>query len=126
MASSALARSAAESVRAVRTAVRLCAEAATASAAATSTTQLTRRMSASTIPAAGVARLSGHRSLAVVTGRELRRRQHALQPTCGVGILRPGHDLGRPGRQHASALVPAFRAKVDDPIGGLDDIEIVL
>src|SRR5262249_47851990 len=37
------------------------------------------------------------------------------------------HDfLGRPLRDHAAAALAAFRAQIDDPVGGLDHVEVVL
>ena len=37
-----------------------------------------------------------------------------------------GDVLRRAGRDHAAAAGAAFGAHVDDPVGGLDDVEVVL
>ncbi len=37
-----------------------------------------------------------------------------------------GNLLGCALRQNLSAAMPTFRTEVDDPVGGLDDIQIVL
>jgi hypothetical protein len=38
----------------------------------------------------------------------------------------PGDLFGGAGRADAAAAVAAFGAEVDDPVGGLDDVEVVL
>jgi hypothetical protein len=38
----------------------------------------------------------------------------------------PGDLLWRPLRQNLPTAMPAFRAKIDDPVRGLDDVQIVL
>src|SRR6185312_1876031 len=44
----------------------------------------------------------------------------------GEALLRPGDLLGRPDGHDLAAAGPAFRAEVDDPVRGLDHIEVVL
>ena len=49
-----------------------------------------------------------------------------FQESSRVGVLALGDLFRRPGRDDFSAGVPAFGAEIDDVIGGLDDIEVVL
>ena len=44
----------------------------------------------------------------------------------GVGAGRRGDLLGRAGGDHLAALLAALGAEVDDPVGGLDHVEVVL
>jgi len=44
----------------------------------------------------------------------------------GVALLHRRHLFGRAFRHHHAALDAAFGAEVDDPVGGLDDVEIML
>jgi len=44
----------------------------------------------------------------------------------GVGAGVGGDLLGGPGGDDLAAGVAAFGAEVDDPVGGLDDVEVVL
>src|SRR5262245_40390914 len=44
----------------------------------------------------------------------------------GIALRHARHLLGRPRGNDAAALVAALRAEVDDPVGGLDDLEVVL
>ena len=43
----------------------------------------------------------------------------------GIRPLDLHHILGRAGRDDLAALVATLRAEVDDPVGGLDDLQIV-
>src|SRR5215831_2296803 len=44
----------------------------------------------------------------------------------GVGLRMSCDFLGRAGNQHAATAGAAFGAEVEDPVRGLDDVEIVL
>src|SRR5690242_15114156 len=44
----------------------------------------------------------------------------------GRALRRGGDLLGRALRDDAAAAVAAFRAEIDDPVRGLDDVEVVL
>ncbi len=58
-------------------------------------------------------------------GRSTPAAKHPREVFSGVG-LRVARDLfGRAGGDDFAALVAAFGAKIDEPVGGLDDIEIV-
>ena len=50
----------------------------------------------------------------------------ASQEAAGVRLRVAGDLLGRARGDDLAALVAAFRAEIDEPIGGLDDVEIVL
>src|SRR5690242_6252261 len=52
--------------------------------------------------------------------------QHRLQERAGVAALLPDDLLGRACRDDLAAGVAALGAEVDDPVGGLDHLEIVL
>ena len=52
--------------------------------------------------------------------------QDVLQIRAGVGGFRLGDGFGGADRDDVAAFVAAFGAHVDDPVGGLDDVEIVL
>src|SRR5712691_13137788 len=52
--------------------------------------------------------------------------EHRRQEPPGVAALRLDDVLGRAGRHDLAAAVATLGAKVDDPIGGLDHLEIVL
>src|SRR5215831_3748654 len=54
------------------------------------------------------------------------RFQILPQIPAGVARLDQGHLLGRAGRDDVAAAVAALGPEIDDPIGGLDDFEIVL
>src|SRR5256885_1062927 len=69
-------------------------------------------MSSTTNPVAAVAYASA---------RIIHRR-----PRGGRGAGRPAAPLGRPPRHDLAALLAALRPHVDDPVGGLDDVEVVL
>ena len=43
-----------------------------------------------------------------------------------MGTCEAAKPLGRSLGDHLPALVPSFRPQVDDPIGGLDHVQIVL
>src|SRR5262249_35895386 len=62
--------------------------------------------------------------------RALRGVTHAgeviLEVLTRIARRHRGDLLGRAGRNHAAAAGAAFGTEVDDPIGGLDDLEIVL
>ena len=51
--------------------------------------------------------------------------QCRAQIIAGMGIVLLGDIFRRSGGENLAALIAAFRSQVDDPIGGLDDIEIV-
>ena len=44
----------------------------------------------------------------------------------GVRLLVPGHFFGRAGREDGAATGAAFGAEIDDPVRGLDHVEVVL
>ena len=43
-----------------------------------------------------------------------------------MAFRHPGHLFGRAGRDDAPAAITALGAEVDDPVGGLDDVQVVL
>ena len=43
-----------------------------------------------------------------------------------MALLHLGHLLGRPGSHHGASPLSSFRSQVDDPVGRLDDIQVVL
>ncbi len=51
--------------------------------------------------------------------------EHRLYMPAGVGAFVRGDLLGGAGGDDFAASVAAFRAEVDDPVGGLDDVEVV-
>src|SRR5579875_296729 len=71
----------------------------------------------------GGARHAGSRPLALLLGiaREIR-----LQIFAGVAALGGGDLLRRSGRHDAAAARAAFGPEINDPVGGLDDLEVVL
>jgi hypothetical protein len=54
-----------------------------------------------------------------VCGEELGKK------AAGVGLIVAGHLFGRASGDDFAALIAAFWAEIDEPIGGLDDVEIV-
>ena len=52
--------------------------------------------------------------------------QDASKKGAGVRGARRRDLLGRAGGDHLAAAVAAFRPHVDDPVGGLDHVEVVL
>ncbi len=52
--------------------------------------------------------------------------EDAGEPLAGVGQLAAGDFLGGAGGDDLAAGGAAFGAQVDDPVGGLDDVEVVL
>src|SRR6185437_8121427 len=67
---------------------------------------------------------------ATLTRPPLRCRQSGLEVRlevlAGVALGDEGDILGRAGGDDLAAAVAAFRAEIDDPVGGLDDLEVVL
>src|SRR5262249_48296113 len=63
-------------------------------------------------------------------GRSLRarplRREELAQELPGVRALGLGDPLGRAGCDHLATRLPALRPEVDDPVGLLDHVEVVL
>src|SRR5262245_5775600 len=55
-----------------------------------------------------------------------RAAEHPAQVLAGVALLDPGDLLGRAGGDDAPAALAAFGPEVDDPVGALDDVEVVL
>ena len=53
-------------------------------------------------------------------------RENGLEKLPGITALLAHDVFRRAGRDDFAAAVAAFGAKVDDPVGGLDDFEIVL
>ena len=53
-------------------------------------------------------------------------RQYTLQKTSGLAGFGGGDDFGGAFGDDLAAAIAAFGAEVDDPIRGLDDIQIVL
>ena len=51
--------------------------------------------------------------------------QQRLEVVPGIGPRHLHHVLGRAGGDDLAALVAAFGAEVDDPVGGLDDLQIM-
>ena len=54
------------------------------------------------------------------------RLEHGGEPVAGVGVRVGGDLFGGAGGDDLAAGGAAFGAEVDDPVGGLDDVEIVL
>ena len=52
--------------------------------------------------------------------------QHGFQILPGIAALFLHHVFGRADGDDLAAAVAAFGAKIEDPVGGLDDFEIVL
>ena len=52
--------------------------------------------------------------------------QNRFERFSGVGFGRAGDGFGRTGGDDPPAFVAGFRSEVDDPVGGLDDVEVVL
>src|SRR4051794_15285613 len=52
--------------------------------------------------------------------------EHGGEELAGEAARGLRHVLGRPLRDHAAAAVTALRPEVDDPVGRLDDVEVVL
>src|SRR5688500_13647849 len=75
---------------------------------------------------------------AVPTNRDQRARRSTAPPVwslqteqrsqelAGVALGRLGHRLGCALDEHGAAAVAALGAEVDDPVGRLDDVEVVL
>jgi hypothetical protein len=51
--------------------------------------------------------------------------EHVAQESTGVGRLNCCDVLGRPLGDDRSPAVTAIGAEVNDPVGGLDDVEVV-
>src|SRR5258708_10501224 len=60
-------------------------------------------------------------ALPLAGARQIRAEILPGMAVCGAGDL-----LGRAGGDDAAAPGAALRAEIDDPVGGLDDFEIVL
>src|SRR5262245_4876041 len=52
--------------------------------------------------------------------------QERRQKLARIALLRIGNRFRRAGHDEPSTLVAAFGAEVDDPVGCLDDLQIVL
>src|SRR6202035_2860395 len=52
--------------------------------------------------------------------------EHAGEKCPRVRVRVARDLLGRSRSDYAATLLPAFRAEVNDPVGGFDDVEIVL
>ena len=52
--------------------------------------------------------------------------EHLLEELARVGGSDFGDVFGSPGRHDLAAPVTALWAEVDDPVSGLDDVEVVL
>src|SRR5215469_7091018 len=59
-------------------------------------------------------------------GSSLSNVQELLQELAGVTVVDLRHFLGGAGRDHAAAAGSALRAEVDDPVRGLDHVQVVL
>jgi hypothetical protein len=60
-----------------------------------------------------------------VGGRSADAEQRREEPT-GVALRRLGHQLGRPFDDDAPTAVAALGTEIDDPVGRLHDVEVVL
>src|SRR4051812_28490525 len=60
------------------------------------------------------------------SGDSLVDREHRRQEPSGVRVLYTRHLLGRTGRNDLAAILPTLRAKVDQVVGGLDHVQVVL
>src|SRR5277367_968662 len=67
----------------------------------------------------------GKKSVPISIGEAI-HTQYALQGLAGVGLFGARHQLRWTLHHDAAATVTAFRSQVDDPIGLLDDIEMML
>src|ERR1035441_128499 len=54
-----------------------------------------------------------------------RKSQDGGQVSAGVAGLAPGDGFGRPLGYDLAAGITAFRPEINDPIGSLDDIQVV-
>ena len=52
--------------------------------------------------------------------------QNQLEVLTSVRVFQLGDHFWRAGADEVSAAFAAFRAEVDDPVGGLDDFKVVL
>jgi peptidoglycan/LPS O-acetylase OafA/YrhL len=68
----------------------------------------------------------GRNSAATSRVRRGSARQERGEELAGVARLVLGDDLGRALHDDVAAAVAAFGTEVDDPVGGLDDVEVVL
>jgi hypothetical protein len=55
-----------------------------------------------------------------------RNAEQAAEVVAGVGVWGGGDEFGGAGGYDLAAGVAAFGAEVDDPVGGLDYVQIVL
>jgi hypothetical protein len=51
--------------------------------------------------------------------------QHLLEKLSGVRLLALGHLFGSAFGDDAATGIAPFRTEIDDPVGGLDDVEVV-
>src|SRR5258708_10555715 len=56
----------------------------------------------------------------------VRDAKNAGEELAGVGFFCAGYEFGRALGDDAAAAFPAFGAKIDDPVGLLNDVEVVL
>src|SRR5690606_8925893 len=54
------------------------------------------------------------------------RRQYAAKSVSRVAFFTRSHVLRGTGGNDATAARPAFGSEIDHPVGGLDDVEVVL
>ena len=52
--------------------------------------------------------------------------EHRRQELPRVAVGRLGHHLGRSFDDHHPTSIASLGPEVDDPVGGLDDVEVVL
>ena len=53
-------------------------------------------------------------------------RHHLFQRDPGEALFRPHHLLGRSRSHNAAAILAAIRPQIDDPVGALHHVQIVL
>src|SRR5437879_4793406 len=51
--------------------------------------------------------------------------EHRSEMSAGEAPRGLGHELRRPCDDDPAAAIAAFRAEIDDPVGGLDHVEVV-
>ena len=59
------------------------------------------------------------------SGMTIRRVQQSFQIAPGVAVWVGGDVFGRADTHHLTATSTAFGAHVDQPVGGLDDVQVV-
>jgi len=77
-------------------------------------------------PVGGMLSLAKACTSVLCTSRLLGRRDALGQKPAGVRAVAGGHVLNRPRSDLASAVLAAFGAQVEKPVGLADEVEVVL